>query len=199
MRWEESDNIVEQMIKGSTGELWGVKLEQSDHFPLLSHVLNHVGNEGDLVDIGCGAGDVSRVWKGNYTGVDLDWVIRRVSKICNPTCNYISLDLTVESVSNLPKFRIALMNAFLDVRDDAHEIFDQILANNIDSLIVHRQRLSQNQHFVEKRPGYGGSEVPSSVMSLEKIVASVEKIRPTAKILLFHWQQDYYTFIVSES
>ena len=199
MKWEESDRIVEQMIKGSTGELWGVKLEQSDHFPLLSHVLNHVGNEGDLVDIGCGAGDVSRVWNGKYTGVDLDWVIRRVSKVCNPTHNYISLDLTVESILNLPRARVALMNAFLDVRDDPHEIFNQILAIDIDNLIVHRQRLSQNQNFVEKRPGYGGSEVPSSVMSLEKIAAAVEKLRPTSKISLFHWQQDYYTFIVSES
>ena len=199
MKWEESDAIIEQMIKGSTGELWGVKLEQSDHFLLLSHALNHVGIEGDLIDVGCGAGDVSRIWDGNYKGVDLDWVIERVSKVCNPGNDYISMNLEIENVKELPKARVALMNAFLDVRSDPHEMFEELLKLDIGNLIVHRQRLSQNSSSIDFRPGYGNTSVPSSVMSLDKIVADVENFSPGAKISLFHWQQDYYTFVVRKS
>lgn len=196
MNWGESDHVVDQMIKGSTGELWGVTLEKTDHFPLLSHVLEIVGNENSLIDIGCGAGDVSRVWKGEYVGVDFDWVIERVAKICNPNSNYVSLDLNVDSVKKLPKAKVALMNAFLDVREDPHEMFEQVMGLEIDSLVVHRQRLSQSSCVIDKRPGYGGTSVPSSVMSVDRIMSFTEKFAPNATISLFHWQQDFYTFIV---
>ena len=196
MNWSESDFLVEQMIKGSTGELWGVRLEDSDHFPVLKHSIESVGNSGTLLDVGCGAGDVSRVWTGDYIGVDLPWVVERVSKFCNPGKNYFSLDLNVSTVNSLPPCRVLLMNAFLDVRENPHELLDSVLQSNFESLVIHRQRLSQKESKVESRKSYGDSTVPSSIMSWERIHESVMTRNPSSHISLIHWQQDYYTLIV---
>ena len=70
MTWKESKDIIDQMIKGSNGTLWGFKLEGSNHFPILMNLLNKSGQSGLLLDIGCGAGDVSKFWKGEYLGID---------------------------------------------------------------------------------------------------------------------------------
>lgn len=199
MKWEESDAIIEQMIKGSTGELWGSRLEGSDHFSILKHSIEAVGNYGTLIDVGCGAGDISRVWTGDYVGVDLPWVIERVSKVCNSGGKYLSMDINADTVKSLPESRVVLMNAFLDVREDPHEIFESILQTNFENLIIHRQRLSQKDSKIEHRDSYGNSTVPSSVMSWERMHSSVMASNPNSHLALIHWQQDYYTFTVSRS
>ena len=199
MKWEESDSIVDQMIKGSTGELWGHRLEQSNHYGLLKHVLDIAEIRGGLLDVGCGAGDVSRSWNEDYTGADLGWIIEKVSKLCNPSKNYVSMDITKENISNLPHSRVVLMNAFLDVREDAHEIFEEILKIKSEKIIVHRQRLSQQNDRIEYQKSYGGSVIPSSIMSIEKINNLSKSLFPNSNILIFHWQNDYYTFIVSKN
>ena len=195
--WRESDLIVEQMIKGSTGELWGKRLEDTDHFPVLKQAIDLVGNFETLLDIGCGAGDVCRVWNGKYIGVDLSWVVERVSKKCNPLQEYISIDLDSSTVFSLPESRVVLMNAFLDLREDSHDFFESLLKMKYENFIVHRQRLSQNNSKIEYRKSYGESTVPSSVMSWERICQSVMQSNSNSKISLIHWQGDNYTFIVS--
>ena len=171
------------MIKGSTGELWGKRLEQSDHFAVLNNLLEAAGQTGSLIDLGCGAGDVTRAWKGEYTGVDLDWVIEKV-------------DATVEStIRKLPSADVVLMNAFLDVLENPHDVFDMIMTLNINKIIVHRQRLTQDQAYYETRGSYGNSEVPSSVMSLNRILTTLSKF-PDAKFGILHWQSDVHSFIV---
>lgn len=198
MSWVESDLLVEQMIKGSTGELWGKRLEGSDHFPILKQAIDLVGNYGTLLDIGCGAGDVSRVWNGKYTGVDLPWVVERVSKICNPNHDYLSIDLNPLTIQNIPSSRVVLMNAFLDVRENPHELFESFLNLDVESFIVHRQRISQENDRIEYRKnGYIESIIPSSVMSWRRIAESVIKNDSKSNISLFHWQGDSYTFVVS--
>ena len=197
MSWVESDLLVEQMIKGSSGELWGNTLEGSDHFPILKQAFSLVGNSGSLLDIGCGAGDVSRVWEGEYTGIDLPWVVERVSKVCNSTRNYLPIDLRPSSLSLLPHARVVLMNAFLDVRDDPHEFLDALLKMNYENFIVHRQRLTNGSAKLEYRKSYGDSTVPSSIMSWDRIYQSVMSNDTNSKISVINWQSNWYTFVVS--
>ena len=199
MRWEENEKIIDQMIKGSTGELWGKRLEQSDHFAVLNNLLEAAGQTGSLIDLGCGAADVSRAWKGEYTGVDLDWVIEKVANVCNPGNNFIAGDATVEStIRKLPSADVVLMNAFLDVLENPHDVFDMIMTSNINKIIVHRQRLTQDQAYCETRGSYGNSEVPSSVMSLNRILTTLSKF-PDAKFGILHWQSNVYSFIVDKN
>lgn len=184
------------MIKGSTGELWGKRLEQSDHFSVLNNLLEAAGQTGLLIDLGCGAADVSRVWKGVYTGVDLDWVIEKVANNCNPGNKFIAGDATLEStIKTLPNADIFLMNAFLDVLENPHDIFDMIMTSNVNKIIVHRQRLTQDQEHHEIRGSYGNTEIPSSIMSLNRILMTIHKF-PDAKFEILHWQSDIYSFIV---
>lgn len=195
--WKESDLVVEQMIKGSTGALWGKRLEEADHFPVLKKAIDSVGNFGTLLDIGCGAGDVSRVWKGKYIGSDLPWVVERVSKKCNPAHEYFPIDLNTSTIQSLPSARVILMNGFLDVRDNPHEIFESLLKMNYENFIVHRQRLSQDSFKIEYLNSYGGTIVPNSIMSWNRINESVMQHDSKSKIYLIEWQGDSYTIIVS--
>jgi len=195
MNWEENEKIIDQMIKGSTGELWGARLEQADHYKILRDLLESAGQKGILLDVGCGAGDVARSWNGKYIGIDLDWVIEKVSKVCNPNFDFHSMKITPESIKDFPDADVIFMNAFLDVLENPHEIFDTIMSSKCEKIIVHRQRLSQDKEYFEVRGSYANSKIPSSVMSLNKIVSSIHKF-PNAEFALVHWQSDFYSFMV---
>lgn len=187
-KWEDDPEIIKQMIDGSKGILWGNKLEQASHYPLLKYCLDEVGHSGLLIDVGCGAGDVSRVWKGQYLGVDLDWVVEKVSKVCNPN-SYLSADLTV-SIPALPSAKCVLMNAFLDVQENPEEILEQAM-NEIDTewFIIHRQKIGKSDGFVTG-VGYGNSSTPISVMSTDTVNKFLNKSKESK---VFRWDGEYYT------
>lgn len=189
--WKDDPEIVEQLIAGSTGKLWGNRLEQASHYPLLKHCLDEVGHTGLLIDVGCGAGDVSRVWKGQYLGLDLDWVIEKVSKVCNPN-RYLSANLTAV-IPTLPSAKCVLMNAFLDVQEKPDEFLERAM-NVMDAewFIIHRQKIGERDGFT-KGSSYGDSSVPVSVMSTD----TVNKFLKRAKVSkAFHWDGEYYTFMM---
>jgi len=194
--WKDNDAIIDQMIKGSTGELWGVRLEQSDHFPILKHLLD-LTNAKSLIDLGCGAGDVSRVWKQEYCGLDLDWVIEKVSKICNPNTSYQKIDFLKEGVSSLETSDCLLMNAFLDVQEDAFEILKDICSSKkFKFIIVHRQQITNKLNIKEKKyaSSYGNSKVPSSYIAWQELQQLLEiyQISPIIK-----WSGDFHSFLMS--
>jgi hypothetical protein len=195
MNWQENNKIVEQMIKGSTGELWGVRLEQADHYKILKSTLDLAGHSGTLLDIGCGAGDVSRSWRGEYIGVDLSWVIKRVSSVCNPSNQYLESVITPDSVSTLPVTQVALLNAFLDANENPHDLFEAVLRHGYDRVIVHRQKIAKIPDVVEYGESYGGAMIPVSVMSLERITATIKR-HDYCDMSLIHWSDDYHTFTV---
>jgi hypothetical protein len=193
--WQESDKVVDQMIKGSTGELWGKKLEQAGHFPLLNHLLNEIGHQGLLIDIGCGAGDVSRVWKGEYLGVDLGWVVDRVARVCNSTQIYKHIDVQRDELSELPSCRCVLMNALLDVLDNPSVILKKVCKSiDTDFVIVHRQKLS-DVDSIQYGNGYGDSKVAISKMSIGTL-KSICLECGIKSMKAFHWEGDYYSFIL---
>jgi hypothetical protein len=195
IKWKESDLIVDQMIKGSTGELWGNRLEQTSHYPLLKKVFDIVGQQGLLIDLGCGAGDVSRVWNGKYLGIDLDWVIERVAKVCNPSACYASQDIQSQFLAAFPKCKCVLLNALLDVLEKPEEILRKICkAIDTEFVIVHRQKIS-DQNKVEYGKSYGDSVVAISTISMDELNKISQEIG-IKEIKLFHWEGEYYTFIL---
>jgi hypothetical protein len=193
--WSESDITVEQMIMGSKGDLWGNRLEQSGHYPLLKKILEDVGHQGLLIDLGCGAGDVSRIWQGEYLGADLSWVIERVAKVCNPEAKYVSLNIQNNILSTLPKCKCILMNALLDVLDNPEDILRKVCAETDSKyIIVHRQKIS-DRNGIKYGKSYGDSTVAVSTLSIEtlKKICLDYKIN---QVKIFHWDGEYYSFIL---
>lgn len=190
-KWEENKDIISQMISGSNGTLWGNRLEQAGHYPILKECLDITGQSGLLIDLGCGAGDVSRVWRGDYLGIDLDWVIEKVAKVCNQA-NYFSANI-VESMPAFPSSRCILMNAFLDVLENPIPVLDSVLASNsAEWIIVHRQKIGKSDGFTIGA-GYGGSSVPVSTMSIDTINSFLIRAKSSK---IFHWDGDYHTIVM---
>ena len=197
MKWQKSKVIIDQMIKGSSGELWGSKLEQSDHFKILDFLLNQTQKNGLLVDVGCGAGDVFRVWGSNYLGVDLDWIIENVSKSCNPLANYKSADVLSYDFEKIPNCSCILMNAFLDVIENPSNFLEKICqSKKAKFIIVHRQQIKNIEKDESSiSESYGKSLVPRSIMSLKKLNSIIENYCEN-EVNLIHWSENYYSFIL---
>jgi hypothetical protein len=187
-KWEEDDDIINQMISGSNGTLWGKRLEQAGHYPLLRECLNVTGQNGLLIDLGCGAGDVSRVWMGDYLGIDLDWVIEKVAKVCNQA-NYLSANLS-ESIPQLPRSKCILMNAFLDVLENPIPVLNSVLDNaDTEWVIVHRQKIGYEDGLT-LGPSYGGAIIPASIISIDSLKLIMKR---AISYELYHWDGDYHT------
>jgi hypothetical protein len=196
MTWENNSKIIEQMIKGSTGELWGNKLEQTDHYKILKTMLEIVGNnDGILVDIGCGAGDVSRSWNGSYIGIDLDWIISGVAKKCNPNNEYISLDVVKDEVKLSGPVKCVLMNAFLEMFPDPLSIIKKICCSiDADWIIIHRQKLGNITHSTTNK-SYANVDICCSMISFMDLEA-FEQQMSIKEISIVNWTGDYYTFLM---
>lgn len=186
------------MIKGSSGELWGVTLEQSWHFNALLWTLESFDNSYVLYDIGCGAGDVSKCWNGEYVGLDLDWVIDNVSKIRNPNQKFLHFDATKDDIRNFKnhsKKSIFFMNAFLEICQDPIKILEKLIQANPDALIIHRQRIGDDSQS-EWRQSYGQSTVYSSVIPENSIEEIAKKIN--ANIKKYHLMDEWCSFVIAK-
>jgi len=195
--WKESDEVVKQMCKGSNGSLWGHKLEHADHFPILKSLLEKANNTGLLIDIGCGAGDVSRVWKGDYLGIDLDWVIEKVAKVCNPSFNFVMIDVLNDDLSEIPSCNCLLMNAFLDMIEEPITVLRKII-KSIDAnyVIVHRQKITATPHKeLDFVTSYAGTVVPASKITKNSIEQFCQEMN-VKDTMIIHWSGEYYSFIM---
>jgi len=190
-KWVEDNAIIEQMIAASKGTLWGNRLESAGHYPLLKHCLDEAGQDGLLIDLGCGAGDVSRVWMGDYLGLDLDWVIEKVARVCNNS-NYLAFSLW-DHIPRLPEANCLLMNAFLDVQENPEEALERVL-NSIACkwVIIHRQKIGRSDDF-SLGTSYGNSSVPVSVMSVDTVNKFLKRAKESK---VFHWDCEYHTIMM---
>jgi len=195
--WAKDDDIISDMIKGSTGELWGHRLEQSDHFPLLKSLLDEIGHQGVLIDLGCGAGDISRVWKGQYIGADLDWIIEGVSKKCNPSAEFINFDVINDDIKKLPPSKAIIMNALLDVLEDPVSILRKVCHADTEFVVIHRQKIVNTKNDqIEMGLSYGKSVVPVSKIAKNEIERIISDLSKETYVNVKAWNNNYYSFIM---
>lgn len=197
MNWKEDEKIIEEMNKASSGELWGHKLQGSSHFPVLKALLDHVGHYGLLLDVGCGAGDVSNIWGGQYVGIDLDWVIENVAKKQNSNANFLKIDIQDDDLSQIPPCRVVFANALLDVVHNPIEILTKLCNLRTDYVIIHRQRLRESKpHEFEFRKSYGESVVPSSIITFLELKEISKKFSIDNNVTIVPWESDSFSFIM---
>jgi len=180
-------------------EIYGEKpLNNLSHYPILKNCLDEIKHEGLLIDIGCGAGDVSRCWNSEYLGIDLEWVVEKVSKKCNPNKTYSSIDILNSKKLNIPPSNCVLLNAFLDVVQNPSEILDKILCEcKTNWMIIHRQQVSSSKEndFFTYGKSYGDSLIPVSTISLNNLKSIFIK-HDAKNVKVFHWNSNYFTILI---
>jgi len=158
--WHSQSPVVYQnMIDGAKGKLFP-RLEDSDHYHILKEFLQKASDKGvySLIDVGCGAAEISRVFGGfHYTGVDLQHIVENVSMAMNPTNSYLCLDLYKDELDVLEDYDFVLLNAIIDVVEDPFYCLRRILNNSSRSIVVHRQTVTPGKNQILKNESYGGT------------------------------------------
>ena len=154
--WYDSNECPEYMILGAQGKFWPV-LEKSSHFPVLKSLLEQIPEECiTLVDVGCGAAELSRVVdRFFYVGADLENIIEKVARKMYPHRKYVSFDIYggPEEAKFVSDYDVVVMNAFIDVLQYPLVGLKNILTNAQNYVILHRQEFdSSGMTRIEKKP-----------------------------------------------
>lgn len=175
--WYNLDLIPGEMVKGAKAELQGFKkLEESDHFVILDKLIKNV-NPLSICDMGCGAGEISRVYNDlNYLGLDLPHIIERVAMVVNPGKKYMGFDAnTQKDLAFLNQYQLLVMNGFLSELPDPLELIAGVLSQYKGSVIIHRQDLTDSTSFLEEYLSYGGLKTTNSQIQNIKLKDTCEK------------------------
>jgi hypothetical protein len=165
--WYNSDILPEEMVKGAKAEIPGwKKLEDTDHFKVLEKITSQIRFD-NIVDVGCGAGEIGRVYKGiEYLGADLDHIIDSVSMRVNPDLKYLRFDAYASEFDFLKNYDLVLLNSFLSEMINPIEILEKILKKSKKYVILHRQDLSNSKETkIEMYRSYGGIEATNCIIS----------------------------------
>lgn len=191
--WYNTDETPKKMIEGAKGKLFPV-LKESDHWPILSHLLSMCENSKSILDVGCGAAALSELTSLEYTGCDLPHIIEKVGKINAPNANLISFDFYNDDLSFMRDFDVIATNAFIDVLDDPVVSLDNLMKVSKQYIIVHRQRLTDSNSDSEKVESYTGFSY-SSILSIKDL--EILCIKNGFKCLaIVPWSGNSYSFIV---
>jgi len=165
--WYNTDILPNEMVRGAMGlNGWG-RLENAAHFPYLNNLINKC-NCDNIADIGCGAGEVGRVYsKLNYSGFDLPHIIEDVAKKVNPNLEYFEFDAYSFDYTFFKKYDILLCNSFLSELPEPIPVLSQILKNTKKYLIIHRQYCSKEGKINEYNT-YGNLTTVRSFISEEE-------------------------------
>tara|TARA_R110000824_G_scaffold326953_5_gene513892 strand:- start:895 stop:1542 length:648 start_codon:yes stop_codon:yes gene_type:complete len=156
--WYNQIKTPEEMVRGATGILWPV-LEESTHFPILKRMLQAIPESlVSLLDVGCGAGDVSRICGTLfYLGADMPHILEHVARQVNPPARYKNFNAYEDDFGFMRNYDIILMNAFVDVLEFPLEVLEKVLENCEGYIILHRQSISNNSPTcVITADSYGG-------------------------------------------
>jgi hypothetical protein len=175
--WYDSAKVPEQMLLGAKGVLWPV-LEKSDHFPVLDSLISEA-KEGafTLLDLGCGAADLSRLYPNfYYTGADLPNIIKEVSMKMHPQNSYIPFDIYEDSPEFIKDYDVIVMNAFIDVLEKPTLCLSKILTFSPKYVILHRQAFSDKREtHLYRYPSYGGVDSYQSVINRDEFSKLLEE------------------------
>tara|TARA_R110001583_G_scaffold50847_2_gene158679 strand:- start:1237 stop:1872 length:636 start_codon:yes stop_codon:yes gene_type:complete len=165
--WYDSKSVPEQMLLGAKGVLWPV-LEKSDHFPVLNTLMSSINNDAfTLLDIGCGAAEISRIYPSYYyTGADLAHIIKEVARKMHPQNSYVSFDIYEDDCHFIKDYDLVVMNAFIDVLEKPVTGLTKVLTNAPKYVLMHRQTFNdEKETHLYKYPSYGGVDSYQSVIN----------------------------------
>lgn len=145
--WFNEDILPTEMVKGATGENGWAKLEHTEHFKILNEFIRNL-NVLKLADIGCGAGELGRVYSDiNYVGFDLPHIVDKVSKIVNPNLNYVYFNSDDFNYDVFKEFDLIVCNSFISELNNPIEILTNLINNTTGYLLIHRQFFSNETNF----------------------------------------------------
>lgn len=200
--WYDLKTAPAEMIRGAKGELWPV-LEKSDHYPYLkSLMMPFINQNTKILDIGCGAAELSRLYgQCEYTGADLPHIIENVAKKMHPDNKYVPFDVYDEQMDDsfISEANLIIMNAFIDVLEKPVIALQRILSKATGTVIIHRQSYhNDNNTHLSKHPSYGGTSYQSiinrSVFNNILEENDLEKLREY--VLTYKHNQEYSTSIL---
>lgn len=144
------DNLAKDMINGVLCKKPGwKKLEESSHFKYLNELILMTGCKS-ICDIGCGGGELGRVYKDyQYNGYDLPHIIEKVSKVCNPQLNYHHYDANNFTHNLFQQYELLVCNSFISELTNPLEILTQLLKNTSKYLIIHRQKIGNKTEIIQ--------------------------------------------------
>ncbi len=143
--WYNKDILPQQMLEAANGKIWGFTLEKAPHFHILQESLNTCKDAKTLLDIGCGAGEIGRVFTNfDYTGGDLDHIIENVAKKKNPQLKYFAFDAYESSFEFCKNYDVILCNGFLSEITSCTSVLEKILNYAKKYIIIHRQIFSDD-------------------------------------------------------
>jgi len=160
--------ITSDMVKGARCELEGwKKLEESDHFPALEGLLKTIPpNLKKLADLGCGAGEFSRVFPDyEYTGFDLPHVIENVAMEVNPMGNYKKIDINQVDFDIFSGYDIILCNSFISELPNGEDILNSLFSVKPKYILLHRQEITDDTMRSENYKTYGDLMTPKRILS----------------------------------
>jgi hypothetical protein len=168
--WHDKNILPKSMVNS------GFKcLEESDHFDALQACFDMVGDSKTLLDLGCGAAEVSRVFnKFDYTGADLPHIIEKVSMVKNPNAKYIKFDIEKDNLHFLSDKDVVLMNGIVSEIPNWYLALSKVLDVAEKYIILHRQTVTDEKSSLVEYKTYGGLPTTNSVINYEDLVRLFE-------------------------
>ena len=196
--WYDSKLIGNNMVRAARGDYWPV-LEKSNHFPFLKKCLEEIPEDKiTLLDIGCGAGELGRVFENfNYTGLDLPNIVSEVSQKSNPRLKYVSCDIYEEDIGFISGYDIIVMNSFLSIVEKPVEALSKVFESCSGFVLIHRQRLSPETR-IEKKDCYYGGETYETWLSIDDFEELYKKNNMVIRMGLQHPDSETYTLLLEK-
>lgn len=150
-------------------------LEESDHFDALKACFGMVDDSETLLDLGCGAAEVARVFNEfDYTGADLPHIIEEVSMVKNPHAKYVKFNIEKDDLYFLSDKEIVLMNSFISEIPNWYLALSKVLVSAEKYIILHRQTVTKEKSYLIEYKTYGDLLTTNSVINYEDLIKLFE-------------------------
>jgi SAM-dependent methyltransferase len=129
------------------------------HLPPVLEIINEISKDcKSILDVGCGAGAISRYLnKFDYTGCDLQNIVENVAKKYLPEQQFVVCDFYNDDLAFVKNYDLVFMNAFLDVSQYPVDILKKVLENSSKYVLIHRQLITDEDTVTQKEHSYGGT------------------------------------------
>ena len=141
----------------------------------LDKIIQNVPANSDALDIGCGAGEISRVLDSyEYTGFDLPHIIEEVALKVNPNSQYEKIDIQKVDFDIFSSFDIVLCNSFISELGNGEDILNSLFKSSPRYIILHRQEVTRLSTYSEEYKTYGDLNTIKCVLSEDCIKEFLE-------------------------